>query len=82
MAGPEVHPINLRSFPADAAASRTGRPGPVLITRQSAPVNIIGGYKFPGAPAVDLGSPVEQPERSRDTDLEPVMVRKRCWVPA
>ena len=82
VAGPEVHPINLRSFPADAAASRTGRPGPVLITRQSAPVNIIGGYKFPGAPAVDLGSPVEQPERSRDTDLEPVVVRKRCWVPA
>ena len=54
VAGPEVHPINLRSFSADTAASRAGRPGPVLITRQSAPVNIIGGYRFPGAPAFVL----------------------------
>jgi hypothetical protein len=49
-----LDPINLRAFPAGAAASRTGRPGLVLITRTTPPVNIIGGYRFPGAPAIDL----------------------------
>jgi hypothetical protein len=61
IAGPtDLHEINLRAHPADAAAWRTGR-GPVLITRQSAPINIIGGYKFPGAPAIDLHPATEAP---------------------
>ncbi|WP_394568792.1 hypothetical protein [Bradyrhizobium sp. 31Argb] len=54
VAGPEVHPINLADFPANAAARQTGRRCPVLITRHAPPVNIVGGYRFPGAPKVDL----------------------------
>jgi hypothetical protein len=49
-----LHPINLQAFPADVGASRTGRTGPVLIGRNTPPVNIIGGYRFPNAPKIDL----------------------------
>jgi hypothetical protein len=51
IAGPaDLHPINLQAFPADAAATRTGRPGSTLIGRTASPVNLVGGYKFPNAP--------------------------------
>ena len=44
------------TFPADAAAWRTGRPTRPrgADSRATPPVNIIGGYRFPGAPAIDL----------------------------
>ena len=71
VAGPtDIHPINLRSFPADIAAARTGRPGPVLITRTTPPVNVIGGYRFPGAPAIDLRPTHKLPEPAIGDDQE------------
>ena len=58
VAGPgDLHLINLRAFPADAAALRANKLEPVLITRTTPPANIVGGYQFPGAPEVDLGAP-------------------------
>ena len=55
IAGPgDLDPANLWNLPANAAATRTGRAGPVLITRGTPPVNIVGGCKFPGAPVIDL----------------------------
>ena len=57
IAGPtDLHPINLHPFPADVAASRTGRPGSVLITRTTPPINVVGRgiFKFPEAPAINL----------------------------
>jgi hypothetical protein len=63
VAGPEAHEINYR-IPLDAPASKANRAhwleaerraaGHALITRDTPPVNIIGGYRFPDAPAVDL----------------------------
>jgi hypothetical protein len=67
VAGPaaDLHPINLRPHSADSAAMRTGRPGPILFTRTTPPLNIIGGFKFPGAPMIDLsGCDPERPEES------------------
>jgi hypothetical protein len=55
VAGPtDIHPLNLQAFPADAVATRTGRPSSTLIGRTTPPANIVGGYKFPGAPTIDL----------------------------
>lgn len=63
VAGPAegLHEINLRAHPADAAASRTGGPGPVQFQRTAPPLNVIGRgiFKFPGPPAV-----VVQPARA------------------
>jgi hypothetical protein len=69
IAGPadDLHPINLHDFPANAAVMRTGRPGSTLIKRDSFPVNIIGGYKFPNAPKVDL---FEEPATSAEPEGE------------
>ena len=53
--GTPLDPVNLRTFPADTA-SRTGRPSTVLFTRSTPPLTAIGGYKFPGSPAVNLSS--------------------------
>ncbi|MBR0695215.1 hypothetical protein [Bradyrhizobium lablabi] len=47
-----LHPINLYDFAAKAAP-RTGRSGPVVFVRSTPPRNIIGGFKFPGAPSID-----------------------------
>lgn len=57
IAGPtDLHPINLHPFPADVAASRTGRTGPVLITRTTPPINVVGRgiFKFLGPTTVVL----------------------------
>ena len=32
---------------------RTGRPGPVLFTRGAPLLNMVEGYRFPGAPNID-----------------------------
>jgi hypothetical protein len=50
VAGPEVPEINIRN--PRKAKQRTARKA--LIKRNTPPINIIGGYKFPGAPKVDL----------------------------
>jgi hypothetical protein len=68
VAGPDVHPINLVNFPANVAAARTGRPGPVLITRHTLPVNIVGGYRFPKAPKIDMSD--RDPARPDESDSE------------
>jgi len=49
VAGPQLSPF---SFRAASVAS--------LIKRRTPPVNIVGGYKFPNAPFVDLAPP-QQP---------------------
>jgi hypothetical protein len=61
VAGPEVPDINLRILPVPAPkANRTWQKAErratrkVLIQYVTPPVNIIGGYRFPGAPAIDL----------------------------
>lgn len=63
IAGPtDLHPSNLRAHSADVAAMRTGRPGPVMFTRNTPPLNVIGGFKFQDAPVIDLfgGNPSEE----------------------
>ena len=66
VAGPaDLHPINLLPFAANAAASRTGRSGPALSTRSTPPVNIIGEFKFPGAPKINL---FEEPATSSGSE--------------
>jgi hypothetical protein len=46
----------LYSHPADPPQLRHRWPKPrkVVIGRTTPPVNVIGGYRFPGAPEVDL----------------------------
>jgi hypothetical protein len=51
-----LHQINLHDFPANLAAARTGRLGPVALIRSTPRLTVIGGFQFPGAPAIDLGS--------------------------
>jgi hypothetical protein len=61
--GVPLDPVNLYNFPANVAALRTtGRPASTLIKRDTFPVNIIGGYRFPGAPTIDLNSDRTAPE--------------------
>jgi hypothetical protein len=54
VAGPPVHPANLLCLPERPVAKVKRN---VLIQKDTPPVNIIGGYKFPGAPKVDLSPP-------------------------
>jgi hypothetical protein len=49
-----------RGIPAFPCAPRTKKPlvkPDVMITRTTPPANIVGGYRFPEAPEVDLGAP-------------------------
>jgi hypothetical protein len=50
IAGPEAEAINFQNWPVPVAK-------PTLIKRDTPPVNIIGGYKFPGAPKIRLSPP-------------------------
>ena len=50
IAGPAVDPINFGNWP------NLPKPRRVLIGRTTPPVNVIGGYRFPDAPKVDLSS--------------------------
>ena len=50
IAGPAADPINFRNWPD------LPKPRRVLIGRTTPPVNVIGGYRFPDAPKVDLSS--------------------------
>ena len=61
IAGPELPEINLRILPVPAPkANRTWQKAERRATRKALiqyatpPVNIIGGYRFPGAPSIDL----------------------------
>jgi hypothetical protein len=38
------------------------------------PVNILGGYKFPAAPDIDLGAPAESSTLNRSSDSSPAQV--------
>jgi hypothetical protein len=42
-----------------------------LIGPNDPPVNILGGYKFPAAPDIDLGAPAESPTLNRSPDSNP-----------
>jgi hypothetical protein len=55
VAGPPVHEANLWILQddADAAKASRARSAKALIQRGTPPSNIIGGYKFPGAPTLD-----------------------------
>jgi hypothetical protein len=57
IAGPAADPINFRNWPELP-------PRTTLIKRSTPPVNVIGGYRFPGAPQIDLGRdpPHQEPE--------------------
>ena len=64
IAGPEVPEINLRILPVPAPkANRTWQKAERRATRKALiqyatpPVNIIGGYRFPGAPAIACARP-------------------------
>ena len=66
VAGPDLHPVNLRIPPELPTPSRADRGFREYIRRESAkalfqrdtpPVNVIGGYRFPGAPQIDLSPP-------------------------
>jgi len=50
IAGPGADPINFENWPCPP------KPRGVLIGRATPPVNVIGGYRFPDAPKVDLSS--------------------------
>ena len=50
IAGPAADPINFENWPD------LPKPRLVLIGRTTPPVNVIGGFKFPGAPKIDLGN--------------------------
>jgi hypothetical protein len=51
--GEGLHPTNLRVGPEVLPRTHTG---PLLIKSTTPPVNVIGGYRFPGAPTTaDLG---------------------------
>ena len=50
IAGPAADPINFGNWPD------LPKPRRVLIGRTTPPVNVIGGYRFPDAPKVDLSS--------------------------
>jgi hypothetical protein len=47
IAGPAADPVNFGNWP------ELPKPRKVLIGRTTTPVNVIGGYRFPGAPATD-----------------------------
>jgi hypothetical protein len=81
VAGPEVHEINLR-IPAEVPASKADKAFEdywrsarrraarcALTKRHTPPVNIIGGYQFPGAPKVDLSTPSASPPVSVGADV-------------
>jgi hypothetical protein len=62
VAGPEVPEINYR-IPLEAPASKVNKAfadywrqaeSRALIQHHTPPLNVIGGFKFPGAPAIDL----------------------------
>jgi hypothetical protein len=72
-AGPEPRAINLR-IPPELPLSRANKAFQdhwqnakrradhlALIKRDTPPVNIVGGYRFQDAPAIDLGGPVVTP---------------------
>jgi hypothetical protein len=85
VAGPELTPEQLRlaigtdydrqvlreNFRANAKHWNAA----ALIGPNDAPVNVVGGYKFPGAPNIDL-YPAESPIRNRPTDLNPAAPNK------
>jgi hypothetical protein len=57
VAGPAADPINFRNWPELP-------PRTTLIKRTSPPVNVIGGYRFPGAPTVDLAPSPASPKKA------------------
>jgi hypothetical protein len=68
VAGPEGHEINYRILPEvpDGKANkkfwleaerRAVAAGTILFTRDTPPLNVIGGYTWPNAPAIDLSPP-------------------------
>lgn len=75
VAGPEVHEANLW-IPPDLPVSKADRAfreylkaadRQAIFQRDVPPANVIGGYRFPGAPKIDLGS---SRARSEDDDQE------------
>ena len=46
-----------------------------LIGLNDPPVNILGGYKFPAAPDIDLGAPRESPTLNRSSDSNPYLAQ-------
>jgi hypothetical protein len=69
IAGPEVPEINLR-IPLEVPVSKANQAFPkfweqaesrALIQHDTPPVNIVGGYKFPNAPAIDLSDRPDEP---------------------
>ena len=50
IAGPAADPLNFKNWPDLPKSHR------VLIGRTTPPINVIGGYQFPGAPEADLSS--------------------------
>jgi hypothetical protein len=86
VAGPGVPEINLRITPAEIPTSRANKAFAkywqkakrraarlALIKRKTPPINIVGGYKFPNAPMIDLGptaaTPTPPPKPSIGDDL-------------
>jgi hypothetical protein len=55
VAGPEASAINFQNWPVPVAK-------PTLIKPSSPPVNIVGGYQFPGSPKIRLGREDDKPD--------------------
>jgi hypothetical protein len=70
--GAGLHPVNLR---VDLSTLPRVNAWP---TRAMAPVNIIGGYKFPNAPKIDLGLATSRAPAGRSDNSDP----KRFAAPA
>jgi hypothetical protein len=78
VAGPKLNPSVLHSVSVGAASviaanNRTNAEhwnAACLIKRHSAPVNILGGYKFSAPPDIDLAL-AESPTLNRSPDLNP-----------
>jgi hypothetical protein len=54
IAGPALSPQSFHFATLDPPAIR---PGVVIFKPGVPPLNVIGGYRFPGAPAIELATP-------------------------
>jgi hypothetical protein len=74
IAGPAVHPVNLQTSELPTSKANAAfrecwqaEARKALIQRDTPPVNIVGGFKFPGAPKIGL-TPTRTPPRVPATD--------------
>lgn len=85
IAGPKLSPTSLRlaSLPLDpelaARLERARRPDveALVIKRKVSPANVLGGYRFPGAPEVDL-SPLPAAEWAVPSRWKPAAAATDC----